>query len=178
MSGTAASTPWRRLRGAVDRLAHLLFLVSGGVLVAMIVTVLADIASRSLFGLTGGALDVTFRGGVELTRYGLLFAVLFAMPHAVDRGQVVVDLFAQRLGARARRLFEGLYGLAFGLFGVAMAVHFRDAVGRDLASGETTQDLMVPMVFLHATALFAGAALALRGLLVGLDPILGPGRRT
>ena len=111
----------------------------------MVATVLLDVATRALFGASDGAIDLTLRGGVELVSYGLLFMVLFALPHSVARGQVVVELFTERLGERPRALLAGAYLLGFALLGLGMALRFFEAGGRTLATGETSQDLLIPL---------------------------------
>lgn len=144
---------------------------SGVLLVFMVAVVLVDVAARFLFGITEGALDLTFPGGVELVGYSLLFMVLFALPYSVSRGQVIVDLFTERLGERAKGLLAGAYLLGFALLGIGMAIRFTQAVGRTLETGETSQDLQIPLYSVFAVAAFATAVLGLRGLLVALRQI-------
>ncbi len=166
----------RTLHDAACRLSRAMYAASGGLLGLMMLTVLADIVTRSLFGTTGGAVDLTFRGAVEIVRYGLLFAILFALPHAVDRGQVIVDLFTQHLSARAKAILGGVYTFVFGLFGIAMAVRFHQAAERTMASGETTQDLIIPMAYVYMVSLFAAVVLGLRGVLAAALAIVRGGR--
>ncbi len=165
----------RPLTAAAYRLARVLHILSGFLLVAMILVVLLDVASRSLFGASGGELDVTFPGGVELVSFGLLFMVLFALPYSVDRGQVIVDLFTERMPERAKAVLSAVYTLGFALLGFAMAIRFYEAIGGALASGETSQDLIIPLYYIYALAAFATAALGLRALLVALRGIFGGG---
>ena len=167
-----------RLSGAVRGLALAMHWASGAFLIVMILAVLADVISRSLFGATRGGVDLTFRGSFEIVSYGLLFMVLFALPYSVSRGQVVVDLFTERLGEWAKGLLSGAYVIGFGLLGLGMAVRFFKAAERVAASGETTQDLLIPMWFFYAVACFAASILMLRGLLVGLEQIIRSGRRS
>ena len=83
----------RPIMEAVRRLAAAMHVLSGILLIGMMVTVLLDVISRGVFGASGGEIDFTFQGGVEIVSYGLLFMVLFTLPHSVSRSQIVVDLF-------------------------------------------------------------------------------------
>jgi TRAP-type mannitol/chloroaromatic compound transport system permease small subunit len=149
----------------IDAVADLMQLLSGVLIVAMMVTVLLDVTTRALFGLTDGGLDLTFIGGVELIKFGLLFTILFALPYCVDRSQVVVDLFTERLSERKKALLEGIYFLGYTLLGAAMTYRFYHAIGAAISSGETSQDLLIPMNYIYAITTFATALLAVRALL-------------
>ncbi|MCP3871171.1 MAG: TRAP transporter small permease [Gammaproteobacteria bacterium] len=140
--------------------------LSGVILIGMMVTVLLDVITRLIFRVSSGEVDITFQGGVEVVSYSLLFMVLFTLPHSVSRSQVIVDLFTERMDGRLKSLFAGIYTLGFGLFGVGMAVRFFESMGRVARSGETTQDLLIPMTWLYGIAAFAATVLALRGILV------------
>ena len=139
--------------------------LSGILLIGMMVTVLLDVISRGVFGASGGEIDFTFQGGVEIVSYGLLFMVLFTLPHSVSRSQIVVDLFTEAMSARLKAVLAGIYTFGFGLLGIGMAVRFFQAVGR---VAETTQDLLIPMTFIYGATAFATTVLALRGILVAL----------
>ena len=157
----------RWLTDAVRRLAYLMHAASGVVLIAMIATVLADIVTRTAFGLSGGGINFTFRGAVEIVSYGLLIMVLFALPYSVNRGQVIVDLFTERMSERWKEALAGLFSIGFGLLGLGMAIRFSEAIGRVAATGETTQDLLIPLGYIYGIAAFGAAMLSLRGFLVG-----------
>lgn len=165
----------KTLARIVHRVSYAMHLVSGTLLVAMMVVVLADIISRTTFGASGGAVDLTFRGGVELVSYGLLFMVLFALPYSVTRSQVIVDLFTENLSERVISILAGIYTFGFGLLGVGMSIRFIEAVGRVAESGETTQDLLIPLTWMYGLTAFATVMLALRGLLMGLQQALESG---
>ncbi len=167
----------KRTMGAVRRLALAMHWASGVFLIVMIVTVLLDIVTRTVFGATAGAVDLTFRGGIEIVSYGLLFMILFALPYSVSRGQVVVDLFTEGLNERAKAILGGIYIIGFGLLGLGMAIRFVEAADRVAQTGETTQDLLIPMSFFYGVAGFAATILVFRGVLVGIEQLLRAGRR-
>lgn len=155
------------------RLAHAMHLVSGFLLVVMVVVVLVDVLGRFTFGVTSGAVDMTFRGGIEIVRYSLLFMVLFALPYSVNRGQVIVDLFTENLSGRVKSILSGVYLIGFGLLGCGMAVRFYEAIWRTVETGETSQDLLIPLYYIYGLAAIATAVLGLRGMLVALEHIIG-----
>lgn len=161
----------KALLDVVRRIAYGLYLVAGVLLLVMVATVLYEIVSRSLFGISRGAIDITIRGGVEIVSYALLFMVLFALPYAVDRGQVVVDLFTESMGRHLAGLFAGVYTLGFALLGFGMSLRFYEGVGRLAMTGETTQDLLIPMTHIYAVASLATFLLGLRSLLIGIHEI-------
>ena len=163
----------RWLTMAADRLALGMYQLSGALVVFMMLCVVADVAARALFAATDGGLDLTFQGGIELVRFSLLFAMLFAFPHAVDKGQIVVDLFTQQMDERRLRFFTGAYTLCFGFLGGAFCWRFFEAARGASLNGELTQDLLLPMANIYFVAALALAMLAVRGLLGGLNLLFG-----
>lgn len=148
-----------------ERATYAMHLSSGVILVSMMFVTLGDVISRAVFEMTSGTIDFTFIGGVELIKYGLLLTVLFALPHSVGRSQVIVDLFTESMSARSKNLMEGFYLLGFVLLGVGMSYRFFHAVGQAQMTGETTQDLLVPLSYIYGVTTFATAVLAVAALL-------------
>ncbi|MCB1760199.1 MAG: TRAP transporter small permease [Gammaproteobacteria bacterium] len=161
----------KMLMNVVERVAYAMHVISGLLLITMMVTVLLDVVSRTLFGASGGSIDFTFHGAVEIVSYGLLFMVLFALPYSVSSSQVIVDLFTERMGENAKQMLAGIFTLGFGLMGLGMAVKFYEATLRVAETGETTQDLLIPLSYLYAVTAAATAMLALRGLLVAIEQL-------
>lgn len=157
----------------IDGIALAMHWLSGALLVIMVFTVMVDVVTRALFGATSGAVDLTISGGIEIVSYGLLFMVLFTLPQSVAQGQVIVDLFTERLGERAKTRLSALYALGFGLLGSGMALRLGESAQRTAASGETTQDLLIPIWIVYAGAAFASLMLALRSFLVGWRRVVG-----
>ncbi len=150
----------------VDAICRGMLLLSGLLVTAMMLIVLADVVTRALFRLTDGSLDLTFIGGIELVRFALLFAILYALPWCVDRSQVVVDLFTDNLSERGKALLETLCFAGYTLLATGMSIRFWQAIGHAQMSGETSQDLMFPMSYIYAATLLGTFMLALRSLLV------------
>lgn len=156
----------KQITRLVDAIAFWMQQLSGVLIVAMMVTVLLDVTSRFVFKVTDGGLDLTFIGGIEIIKYGLLFTILFTLPYCVDRSQVVVDLFTERLSDRKKSFLEGIYFLGYTLLGTGMTIRFYEAIHGAVMSGTTTQDLLIPMNYIYALTTFATAVLAIRALLV------------
>lgn len=161
------------LINAIDTVAIILYRISGLLLVLMMLSVVVDVATRSLFAMTEGSVDLTFVGGIELVKYGLLFSMLFAFPHAVDKGQIVVDLFTHKLPASTLRWFDGFYTLCFGVFGGLLCWRFFEAAQASRLSGELTQDLLLPLAPMYLVSAFALGVLALRGFSCGVLELMG-----
>ncbi|SIS69996.1 TRAP transporter small permease subunit [Neptunomonas antarctica] len=151
-----------------DRLSHGMHVISGIILVSMMFVTLADVLARLLFDVTDGGIDLTFIGGVELIKYGLLMMVLFALPYSIGRSQVIVDLFTEKFSARMKAVLEGTYMLGFVALGGGMSYRFIHAVGQSQMTGETTQDLLIPLYYLYAVSAFATAMLCIAALLISL----------
>lgn len=164
------------LRDAAFRIAQALYHLAGVLLIAMMFIIMTDVVSRAVFGATDGAVDFTFTGGVEIVSYVLLFMVVFTLPYAVARGQVIVDLFTNGLSDRAKSVLAGVYTLGFGVIGFGMTIRFIEAAKQASLTGASTQDLLIPLSYIYAVTAFATAILAIRGALVALQQILESGK--
>lgn len=145
----------------IERITHVMHSLGGVFLIAMMTVTLADVITRGIFTMTGGAVDLTFLGGIEMVQYSLLFTVLFILPHSVSRSQVIVDLFTERLQPRTKHALEGVYLFCFGLMGVGMSYSFYHHFSEAAATYETTLDLMIPLTYFYAVACFATVMLAI-----------------
>lgn len=150
-----------------DTVAMLMYRISGVFIFTMMMLIVTDVIVRSLFSLTNGSIDLTFTGGIELVNFSLLFSMLFAFPHAVDKGQIVVDLFTQQMDAARLRFFTGAYTICFGFLGGALCWRFIAAGMSAAESGELTQDLLIPLSGVYYMGSVALSMLAIRGVLTG-----------
>ncbi|MGC2857453.1 TRAP transporter small permease [Novispirillum sp. DQ9] len=157
---------------AVFRLSQAMYFIAGVLLLGMVVVILVEVVGRTLFGATAGTIDFTFIGGIEIVSHALLFMVLFTLPHAVSRGQVIVDLFTEGLSERAKGILAGVYTLGFGVLGAAMTVRFIESAHSVASSGQVTQDLQMPLSTIYGVTACATAVLALRGVLEALRQIV------
>lgn len=161
----------------VERLAYVMHMIAGVLLVSLMLTTMADVLTRLLFKLTDGSLDFTFYGGIEIVSYTLLFSILFTLPYSVSRGQVIVDLFTERMDSRKKEFLSGFFIIGFGFLGLGMFIGLYEATHRVAEYGETTQDLLIPLSYLYGTAAFASAVLALRGFIIAIEQMLHSGKR-
>lgn len=151
------------------RIAVGMNVASAVLLLGMVLVTLADVAARATFAATRGSVDFTFRGSVELVSYGLLLLVFFTFPHSIRQAQVVVEMFTDRFGPRVSDVLEGGYTVCLALLSAVLAWRFHDSAGELALSGETTQDLLIPLGFIHHAVSFACAVLAVRAVLEGLS---------
>ncbi|AEX24052.1 TRAP transporter small permease [Vibrio natriegens] len=156
----------KTLINLVNRAAHIAHLGAGFILVSMMFITLADVITRAVFNFTDGSIDLTFVGGIELIKFGLLFAILLTMPHSVAKSQVIVDLFTEKMNHRVKIYLEAFYNLGFALLGAGMSVRFFDAIESAALTGETTQDLQIPLEYIYMGVVVATALLAIRALII------------
>lgn len=162
-----------KISNVFSKISYVMFLISGFLLVVMMVTILADVISRTIFGMSKGSIDFTFIGAVELVSYGLLFCILFSLPYSVAKSQVIVDLFTEKMGNRMKSILSGIYIFGFSLLGLAMSIQFFESIHKYTESGETSQDLLIPLQYIYMVTTFATAVLAVRAALVAVDLLLG-----
>lgn len=157
------------LKNFINRVAYTMHICSGILLIGMMLVTLIDVVTRTIYGLTDGSIALTFIGGVELIKYGLLFTILFTLPQSVGNSQVIVDLFTEKMSERMKVYLESFYILGFALLGAGMTYRFYLAIEGAALSGETTQDLMIPMPWIYRLVVFATTVLTLRCLILTWD---------
>lgn len=155
------------LSRVADSIAMLMYRISAVLIFVMMMLIVIDVVARLLFSLSDGGIDITFTGGIELVNFSLLFSMLFAFPHAVDKGQIVVDLFTQQMDAARLRFFTGAYTICFGFLGGALCWRFIAGGISAAESGELSQDLLIPLSGIYYIGAIALSMLAIRGLLTG-----------
>lgn len=148
-----------------EQVTRIMHRVSGLLLMLMMFSTILDVGSRALFSVTNGSIDLTFIGGVEIIKFGLLLVVLFALPYSVGRSQVIVDLFTEQMSTRSKAWLDGFYILGFMLLGFGMSVQFYHAISYAHMTGETTQDLQLPLFYLYGIACVATGMLGLSALI-------------
>ncbi|MEQ8392676.1 MAG: TRAP transporter small permease subunit [Thalassospira sp.] len=180
MQVTPSSEPTRKafpLLDLTDRIAKAMRIGSGVLLIFIMTVTLVDVVARTIFTATGGALDVTFTGAVELVSYGMLAMVLLAFPYGVDKGQVIVDLFTDNFSRQTKMIMEAVYMLGFTALSTGMAIRFFEVAGRMKRSGESSQDLLIPLHVVYSFASCALAFLALRCILLTIDYLISGAKR-
>jgi len=162
----------------IQRITLYMYMLSGFFLIMMMIVTLASVASRFVFKTTEAAIDFTFLGGIELIKFSLLFMVLFSLPYCVSRSQVIVDLFTEKMKGSTKTLLEAFYTFGFSLLGTGMCIRFYEAIGSARDSGETTQDLMIPLSYIYTGTAFATGMLAISALLITVQLIRAANRGT
>lgn len=160
-----------RFASIIDTVSRSMLLVSGLMITAMMVIVLAEVSTRTLFGVTDGRVDLTFTGAIELVRFSLLFAIIYALPWNIDRSQVVVDLFTNNLSRRSIALLQAACFFGYFLLALAMSYGFWSEIEHAHKTHETTQDLSLPMSYIYAATLVGTGMLCVRSLLVAVRRI-------
>lgn len=138
-------------------------IIGGTALILTMVIVLIEVLTRTIFGLTGGAVDLTFNGSFELVRHGMMITFAYSMPYCLARGQVVVDIFTDSWSNRVKSILSGFYTLLFGIFGFLMTFRLIESAHTASMSGETTQDLALSMDTIYYIAAVGLFMLGLRG---------------
>ncbi|MHA7879605.1 MAG: TRAP transporter small permease subunit [Saccharospirillum sp.] len=153
----------------VRMLASWLSVIGGAILIFSMLAVLADVVTRTIFGATGGAINLTFRGSYEIVRYGLLLSILYALPNALKDGQVFVEIFTEKLPQRAKNILSGIFVFFFGVFGFLLTTGLIERIENAAMTGETTQDLGLPIGHIYYFALIGTVMLGIRGITVSWE---------
>jgi TRAP-type C4-dicarboxylate transport system permease small subunit len=121
------------------------FALLGGVAAgAVALLTAANIAGRTLA-------STPISGDVELTQFGIAFAISLCLPWAQLHGaNIIVDFFTQKLGARSRQRLDAVGALLVAVF--CGLLSWRAAAGASAvaAAGETTMILDAPMWISYA----------------------------
>lgn len=146
-------------------LARLCQLVAGLALLGLMGVTIADVLLRLVFRLSGGALNWSVVGSVELVSYLMLFALLAAMAANVEKSQVVVEAFSHGLSPTLKERLGGLFLAGFVVLGMVMAIGLWQEAGIAAQRGMVTQDLRIPMAPIYQFGSLLCALLALRSLM-------------
>ena len=135
------------------RLALAFALLGAAAALAVALMAVASIAGRALW-------SKPIPGDVELTQFGIAWALSLSLPWCQLRGaNIIVDFFTQNLRQRSVRLLDGVGALLLALMCALLA--WRTSVGAWSVreAGETSMILALPMWWAYAS-LAPGLALA------------------
>lgn len=155
---------------AVRALAQAMALLGGAVLMAMVVMVCLSILGRSALALLHSGfmqahlpvlaralLDAgvgPIRGDYELVESGMAFAIFAFLPWChLTGGHATVDLLAERLPLRARRVLEAVAAAVFAAALVLIAVKLHEGMDAQMRRGTTTFLLQYPVWWSYLAAL-------------------------
>ncbi len=156
----------------LDALARALLAVAGVALVGMMVVTIVDIVLRNFGDFIPGLDSIRLYGMLEVIRYLFLIAMAGAMPWGVEKSQVIVELFTQKLKASVRARIDSLFLIGFAVFGTAMLYALVLSGLSAMASGQTTPDLEIPMSWVRFFTAFCMGLMAVRALFVGLQGLM------
>lgn len=155
-----------RMAHWIKTMAYWLSIAGGAILIFSMAAVLADVLTRTVFGASGGNIDLTFRGSYEIVRYGLLLSILYALPYALKDGQVIVEIFTEKMPEKFKNYTAGFFVFFFGVFGFVLSSGLLERISNATRSGETSQDFGIPMGYIYSLALVGTLMLGIRGISV------------
>lgn len=142
----------------------------GGIsLIVIVLATIVDVATRYVFKLTGGAFGFTIKGSVEIVSYFMLFALLAAFAAFVERSQIIVDVFTQKMSQAVKGHMMGVFMLGFFIIGIMFAWGLYESAFDALQYGKVTQDLRISMMPIYIISAFLSALLAIRSLIEAIN---------
>lgn len=144
--------------------------VIGGVSILLIVLVtMSDVVTRYIFKLTSGEFGFTIKGSVELVSYLMLFALLSAFAAYVERSQIIVDVFTQKMGQTLKAYMMGTFMLGFCVLGLIFTLGLYDNAIDAANFGKVTQDLRISMTPIYGFSAFLSLLLAIRAFIESIQ---------
>lgn len=142
----------------------------GGVsLIVIVLATIADVVARYIFKLTGGELGFTIKGSVEIVSYFMLFALLAAFAAYVERSQIIVDVFTQKMSQAVKGYMMGTFMMGFFIIGVIFSWGLFESAVDAVEFGKVTQDLRVSMMPIYALSAVLSIMLAIRSLIESIN---------
>ena len=142
----------------------------GGVsLIIIVLTAITDVVARYVFKLTGGEFGFTVKGSVEIVSYFMLFALLAAFAAYVERSQIIVDVFTQKMPKSVKGYMMGVFMLGFFGIGVVYAWGLYESAMDAMEFGTVTQDLRISMTPIYLISAALSVLLAIRSLIESIN---------
>lgn len=142
----------------------------GGIsLIIIVLATILDVVTRYIFKLTGGEIGFTMKGSVEIVSYFMLFALLAAFAAYVERSQIIVDVFTQKMPQSIKGYMMGTFMVGFFLIGIMFAWGLYESALDALQYGKVTQDLRVSMMPIYFLSSFLSVLLAIRSLIEAIN---------
>lgn len=154
----------------VSHLIAKLCAILGGVsLIIIVLVTIADVTARYVFKLTGGELGFTIKGSVEIVSYFMLFALLAAFAAYVERSQIIVDVFTQKMPQHIKGYLMGIFMMGFFILGIVFTWGLYESSLDAIKFGKVTQDLRISMMPIYAISGFLSLMLAIRALIESIN---------
>lgn len=157
------------LTRASTLISRLCQFIGGISLIILVLVTIADVATRYVFKVTDGEFGFTIKGSVEIVSYFMLFALLSAFAAFVERSQIIVDIFTQKMPKSIKGYMMGLFMLGFFIIGVFFAWGLYESAIDALEFGKVTQDLRVSMMPIYMISAFLSILLAVRSLIESIN---------
>ena len=142
----------------------------GGIsLIIIVLTTMTDVVARYIFKLTGGEFGFTVKGSVEIVSYFMLFALLSAFAAFVERSQIIVDVFTQKMPQSIKGYMMGVFMLGFFAIGIVFAWGLYESAIDAMEFGKVTQDLRISMMPIYLISALLSALLAIRSLIESIN---------
>lgn len=142
----------------------------GGIsLIIIVLVTMADVATRYIFKLTNGEFGFTIKGSVEVVSYLMLFSLLSAFAAFVERSQIIVDVFTQKMPKSIKGYMMGIFMVGFFIIGVFFAWGLYESAIDALEFGKVTQDLRISMMPIYLIGSFLSILLAIRSLIESIN---------
>ncbi|MGP4865338.1 TRAP transporter small permease [Psychrobacter sp. T6-5] len=155
-----------KLSALISRLCQLI----GGIsLIIIVLTTMTDVVARYIFKLTGGEFGFTVKGSVEIVSYFMLFALLAAFAAFVERSQIIVDVFTQKMPQSIKGYMMGVFMLGFFAIGIVFAWGLYESAIDAMEFGKVTQDLRISMMPIYLISALLSALLAIRSLIESIN---------
>ncbi len=143
--------------------------IGGLSIVITVLITMTDVVTRYIFKLTQGASGFTVKGSVELVSYLMLFALLSAFAGYVERSQIIVDIFTQKLPHKIKALLMGVFMMVFAVVAVFFVMGFYELTHDAMQYGNTTQDLRISMTPIYIFSGFLSVLLAIRAFIESIN---------
>ncbi len=140
--------------------------------ISIVITVLftlADVVTRYLFKITQGGFGFTVKGSVEVVSYCMLFALLAAFAAYVERSQIIVDIFTQKLPHKIKGFLMGVFIMMFAIIAVYFVMGFYELTHDSMEYGNVTQDLRISMTPIYIFSGFLCVLLAIRSFIESIN---------
>lgn len=142
----------------------------GGIsLIVIVLITMFDVTARYVFKMTGGEFGFTVKGSVEIVSYFMLFSLLAAFAAFVERSQIIVDVFTQKMPRTIKGYMMGVFMMGFFVMGIIFALGMYDSAMDAIEFGNVTQDLRISMTPIYAVGGFLSLLLAIRSLIESIN---------
>lgn len=143
--------------------------IGGFSIVITILYTLTDVITRYMFKITQGGFGFTLKGSVEVVSYFMLFALLAAFAAYVERSQIIVDIFTQKLPYKLKAYLMGIFMLIYTIVAVYFVLGFYELTHDAMEYGNVTQDLRISMTPIYIFSGFLCVLLAIRAFIESIN---------